>query len=742
MNKIYFILLFYIALNTIAAPSVTSKYIAVDQFGYPSISQKIAVIRDPQVGFDAAESFTPGSTYQLRNWNTDEVVFSATILAWNGGATGADAGDKAWWFDFSNFTTSGEYYVFDPTNNVGSYRFKIDNCVYKDVLKHAVRSFYYQRSGFPKRVQYAGIGYADSAAHIGPLQDKNCRIYNDLTNATTEKNIYGGWFDAGDYNRYVNFTWETLIDLLLAYEEKPLVWADDYNIPESGNGIPDLLDEVKWELEWLLRMQQTNGSVLSIVGVSHASPPSAGTGASKYGPASTSATLTASSVFALAAKVYRSLGVTSMTTFSNTLETASVNAWTWANNNPNVLFRNNDGTSPYFSAGLGAGQQETDDYGRLSRKLSAACFLYALNGNATYKTFFDANYNQIHLIAWPYAYPFEATHQQVLLYYTKIAGATSSVVTDIKNKYLSTVKTGADNYVAFSTPNKDPYMAYIKDYTWGSNSIKSKQGNMFYDLVTYNLEAANNTNFANAAQSYINYIHGVNPLQKVFLTNMAASGAENSTKEIYHTWFSDGSAKWDAVGTSTFGPAPGFLAGGPNPSYDWDGCCPSGCGSTGNNALCTSMSIAPPKGQPKQKSFLDFNSSWPLNSWQVTENGIYYQAAYIHLLSKFCDGNCSTPLSINELNNHGLENKEITNQVLVYPNPVEDNFNITYPADETLVSYTITDLTGKVLKARVVSNELGIMRLTIPNETISGVYLLHLKTNNRSYNTKFNHQVH
>jgi hypothetical protein len=66
-----------------------------------------------------------------------------------------------------------------------------------------------------------------------------------------------------------------------------------------------------------------------------------------------------------------------------------------------------------------------------------------------------------------------------------------------------------------------------------------------------------------------------------------------------------------------------------------DGCCPSGCGSAENNALCSSESISPPKGQPPQKSYKDFNSNWPLNSWSVTEPSDGYQIAYIRLLSKF-----------------------------------------------------------------------------------------------------------
>ena len=77
-----------------------------------------------------------------------------------------------------------------------------------------------------------------------------------------------------------------------------------------------------------------------------------------------------------------------------------------------------------------------------------------------------------------------------------------------------------------------------------------------------------------AASRYVHYIHGTNPLSMVYLTNMYGHGAESCANEMFHTWFADGSAKWDRAGTSTYGPPPGFLTGGPNPSYDWDGCCP------------------------------------------------------------------------------------------------------------------------------------------------------------------------
>ena len=174
----------------------------------------------------------------------------------------------------------------------------------------------------------------------------------------------------------------------------------------------------------------------------------------------------------------------------------------------------------------------------------------------------------------------------------------------------------------------------MSDYTWGSNSVKSQVGNLFAAVVSHRLDAASNADMTRAASRYVHYIHGTNPLSLVYLTNMYAHGAENCANEMFHTWFADGSAMWDRAGTSTYGPPPGYLTGGPNPGYDWDGCCPSGCGSTANNAVCSSLPISPPKGQPAQKSYKDFNTAWPLNSWSVTEPSDGYQVAYIRLLSK------------------------------------------------------------------------------------------------------------
>ena len=606
-----------------------SRFIIIDQFGYLPDAKKIAVLKDPQTGFDESGSFTPGLSYSVIKANTGETVYTSERTVWGSGNTDASSGDKAWHFDFSTVTEPGIYYILDKEKNLKSHKFIISHNVYNEILRQAMRTFFYQRAGFKKEAQFAGEAWSDSASHIGNLQDKNCRSFFDKENPLTEKDVSGGWYDAGDYNKYTNWTANYIVEMMKAYIEKPEAWADDYNIPESGNGIPDILDEAMWGIDHLLRMQQEDGGVLCIVGESHASPPSAATGPSYYGPASTSATLNTAAAFAISSKVYRSFN---MNEYADTLLARALKAWDWGEANPAVIINNN--TASNNSSGLGAGNQEVGDYDREMIKLEAACYLFEVTGDILFRDYFDENYIDCHLMQWNWAYPFEALNQEVLLYYTTLEEGTAEVKNNIKNVYKNAVINGSDNLAAYKN-KKDPYLAYIKDYTWGSNSVKSAQANMYYNLITYNIDEASASIARDAALTFVNYINGVNPLNFVYLSNMYNWGADNGVNEFYHSWFCNKSPLWDRIGVSVYGPPPGYLTGGPNPSYNWDGCCPSGCGSAANNKICTSESITPPKGQPAQKSYKDFNTSWPLNSWEITENSCGYQVNYIRLLSKF-----------------------------------------------------------------------------------------------------------
>jgi hypothetical protein len=601
-------------------------FIVVDQFGYLSNQQKVAVLRDPITGYDSEDEYTPGATIQVINTAGNTVAFTGAATQWSNGETDTSSGDRVWLFDFSAITTPGAYEILDVEHDLRSARFEIAANIYRPILIEAVRTFFYQRAGHAKAAQYVGAGWADEASHLGPLQDANARRYDALDDAATERDLRGGWYDAGDFNKYTSWTAGYVVDLLHAYAENESIWTDDFNISESGNGAPDLLDEIQWGLDWLVRMQNGDGSVLSIVGLASGSPPSSATGQSSYGDASTSATLSSAAAFAYAAKIFGGLNTPAFDAYAADLAQRAAQAWDWAAANPSVTFFNNDAASG--TGGLGAGQQETDDAGRAQKRLVAAVYLYDLTGEATYRDYVDAHYTEAPMFASWWLSPFSSGVTRPLLYYAALPGATAAVATDIRTRYVDLWE-GDDGWGAVST-RRDPYGAFITDYTWGSNAVKALAGGMFADEAFYALGTHSAAEAMNAGAAYLHYLHGVNPLGKVYLSNMGSVGAENSIDQFFHSWFVDGSALWDSVRDSVYGPAPGFLVGGPNPSsYGWDDRCP------GISPLCGTSPPAPPLDQPPQKAFLDFNAGWPLNSWSVTENSNGYQTAYIRLLARY-----------------------------------------------------------------------------------------------------------
>jgi endoglucanase len=717
MKKIILLVLFCNQLLA-GGPTTTVEFIKIDQFGYKPTDEKVAVIANPITGYNNTVAFSPGTTYQVRDWTTNAVVYTASITPWNGGATQTQSGDKVWHFTFTTYTVPGSYYIFDVTNNVGSYRFEINNCVYNDVLKASLRMFYYNRCGMSKALPYADTGFVDGVCHKGTQQDLDCRLYNN-TNISTSKDLSGGWHDAGDYNKYVNFAYPALIDLLLAYEKSPTVWTDNYNIPESGNAIPDILDEVKYELDWLIKMQGTDSSLISVIGGGSASPNSADAAFRRYGPPTTAASLTGANVFALGAIQFAAIG---QTTYAANLQARAIKAWHWAMNHPNITF--------YNAGTLAAGEQQTNAYETDMRKLTGAAYLYALTGNTSYRTYFDANYTNAQLLMWTYAYPFQGPEQDGLLYYTKIPGATGTVRTAILNAYTSSMQTNnADNLPAY-TNKTDAYRAWVNNgnYTWNSNQTKSRQANMFLAMNDYTLNAANATNYHNAASGFVHYMHGVNPNTKVYLSNMKKYGAENYVKQFYHAWFYHGSALWDEVGVSTYGPAPGYIPGGPNPSYAKDACCAGSCSTQPGCAL----NVTPPMGQPIQKSYKDFNESWPVNSWEITEAGIYTNAAYVRMLSKFCSTGCVTSTGVSDLNQNAN-----TSNLKLYPNPAENKLFVSFNNVNSPSNCTIYNVSGQQVYSKQYSTN-GINSIEINIEHLaSGLYFLELSNANGKQTQKF-----
>lgn len=616
-STIVLILLFLYASSQ---PGTVTEHLKIDQFGYPLQAQKTCIINNPQSGFDyaAGDFYTPGNTMQLVRSSDHVVVMSGNISSWHNGATYDQSGDNLWWFDFTSYSTPGSYYIYDPTNNKRSFTFSINDHVYVEPLKHAVRMFYYQRSGFAKTSTYA-YDWTDGASHLGSQQDLDCRLATNPVPGTS-KQLQGGWYDAGDYNKYVNFAYEPVHDMCLAYIERPEIWTDDYNIPESGNGIPDLLDEIKWELDWLRRMQQTNGSVLMKVSVPNweaASPPSADTAPRRYGPAQASATRTAASMFAVASIAYQLTGIPSIQLYSDTLEQAAIAAWNWLVANP--------GYSYYDNAGFNSANPEMNEYQQLSAQTGAAILLFAKTGQTTYRNYVDDYYAEMHPIQWGYWYSWESIIQDLLLYYSVLPNGTTSVKNAIRNSFSSSM-TNSGHLLPAINNTSCGYRGYMNngDNVWGSNRPRGHTGTMFYNMLEYEL-SSNQSLYSNAALGYANFLHGVNPISTVMLTNMYDYGAEKSANEMYHSWFGDGTPYDNAI-SSQYGPAPGYQPGGFNPNYQPDP-------AYGGN-------IIPPQFQPSLKSYKDWNTSWPQNSWEITETSISNQGSYVKLLSKFIPSPC------------------------------------------------------------------------------------------------------
>ena len=210
----------------------------VNQIGYRPDDEKRAVIRNISAGDD---------TFYVIDVSDGNKVYTGNIEK---GITYGTTGDKVGYAVFSDITVPGRYKVITSRSGE-SYEFAIENGVYDEALKDAVRMLYLQRCGEELPGSLAG-DFSHKACHT-----EDAKIYggDDYVNVT------GGWHDAGDYGRYSVPAAKAVADLLLAYEDRPDAFVETLNIPESGNGVPDVLNEARYELEWLHKMQGEDGGV-------------------------------------------------------------------------------------------------------------------------------------------------------------------------------------------------------------------------------------------------------------------------------------------------------------------------------------------------------------------------------------------------------------------------------------------------------------------------------------------------
>src|SRR4051812_19044273 len=250
------VVLTVLSCQVVAAEVKETPQIIVDQFGWRPGDLKGAIFADPRKGQNAADRLVPGREFEVRS-AAGEVVFQGTLKPWRGGQTDEISGDRAWWADFSTLKTPGRYVLRDPKNDVQSAAFLIDDDVYDPVMKTSMRTFYYQRCGVPIERKYGG-DWNRSPCHLVERSTQELAADRPVG---PRRGGSGGWHDAGGHNKYVPFLGNTMWELMTAYELNPRAFGDDSNIPESGNGVPDILDELKWELDWLLKMQCEDGLV-------------------------------------------------------------------------------------------------------------------------------------------------------------------------------------------------------------------------------------------------------------------------------------------------------------------------------------------------------------------------------------------------------------------------------------------------------------------------------------------------
>jgi len=605
-----------------AASSISlNAHLLIDQFGYRSSDPKVAVVRNPHVGFDSADTFSPGTTYQVRKADDGTVAFSGAINPWNGGAVQDSSGDNGWWFDFSTVNTTGTYFVYDVDRQVRSATFSIAAQPYANLLKAAMRMYFYQRAGSSsgggaKQPPYADPCWADTPAYVGPNQDTQTHDATDQANASKVRDLSGGWFDAGDTNKYVTNATTPVHQLLSAYQENPAAFTDDFNIPESGNGTPDLIDEVRYETDWIKKMQYSaDGSValkVGSLGYPRADPPSSDTSPRFYVPSCTSATISAAGMLAHAAYVYG--GIPSLVSEAADLRNRAIKAW---NNYQGIVQKQEQCDTGIVKAG--AADWSTAD--QESEAVVAAVWLFAVTDDQAYNTYVKNNYKNTRPYNDAGWSRYQPQQGKALLFYTTLPQADSTLKAGILADKLSDVNAGNQIY-GFSASD-DLYRNYLHDaqYGWGSNQTRGNYGNTNVDVANYGIAVSSTTPFITRALETLHYFHGVNPFAKVYMTNMSPYGATSSLNELYHTWFWPGT-KWADAKTSQCGPAPGYIPGGPNPHAVENG---------------VPASVVPPAGQPPQKSYRDWNGT-PADtqaSYAVTEPGIYYQSAYVELLAQF-----------------------------------------------------------------------------------------------------------
>lgn len=446
--------------------------------------------------------------------------------------------------DFSALKQKGLYVVTVP--GVGrSYPFQINDEVHREAAKAALKGFYFIRSDMPLEERYAGkwarpAGHPDTAVVVHPSAASEQRPAGTVISSPM------GWYDAGDYNKYIVNSGITMGTLLSAYEDFPEYYRRlNVAIPESANSLPDILDEALYNLRWMLTMQDPVDG-----GVYHKLTNAAFDGMVMPGVTKlpryvvqkgTAATLDFAAVTAQAARIFKAFHQ-QLPGLSDSLLRASVRAWQWAQKNPSVRYSQAE-INPKYDPDITTG--EYGDRRFEDERFWAAAELYATTTEPSYYNVVKQHLSDAaQLPSW--------ANVGMLGYYTMIrqqkqlptdAQPTVAAMKDTVLKMANTILSNVSNN-AFATVMGQT----ARDFSWGGSSVAANQG----ILLFYAYHLTNAKKYLEAALSNLDYLLGRNATGYSFVTGIGS-------KQVMHPHHRPSEA--DGIED----PVPGLLSGGPNP---------------------------------------------------------------------------------------------------------------------------------------------------------------------------------
>jgi endoglucanase len=489
--------------------------IVFDQLGYLPNATKVFTLR------------APSATFSVRATN------GARVLQGRPGAVRDDAasGDRVQIADISAVNKPGSYIL--ETDVGKSVPFEIGPDVYRHALWLSMRGYTGQRCGCNVDL---GDGYSHPACHLEAE-------FHATSGKTGAYKNHGGWHDAGDYGRYIVNSGISTGTLLWTWElSNAAVRNLDLKIPESGGKIPDFLAEIKWNLDWMLTMQDADGGVWhkqtseNFCGFvmpqdDHMISYVIGTGAAPY--KSTGASADFAAVAAIAARCYGPYD----DAYAKTCADAAKRAYVWASKNPNVVFKN---PSSVRTGEYGDGECRDE-------MLWAAAELWRTTGDEQYRTAFESGVAYLQTEKGLRVSTPGWGDLPALALWTYALAERKTASSELLSKIRESSAHAADNLVRASRENGYGNTMALSDYDWGSNSVAANQSLQL--IVTDHLQK--NDDYRRAAAENLHYLLGRNCWDLSWVTQLG----RNPFQHPHHR---------PSGADNIAAPWPGLLSGGPN----------------------------------------------------------------------------------------------------------------------------------------------------------------------------------